>query len=93
MRVKELQLKAFGRALIPESPVENFGSQKILSQQVTHALYNALEGHAGDLTAHLFAQWKLFFGETAGADASAWLWELTEKELREIQASLEEVLE
>ena len=60
-----------GRALIPENLVEDFGSQNLLSRQVTRALYNALEGHAGDLTAHLFAQWKLFFGETAGADAAA----------------------
>ena len=60
-----------GRALIPENLVEDFGSQNDLSRRVTRALYNALEGHSGDLTAHLFEQWKLFFGETAGADAAA----------------------
>ncbi len=60
-----------GRALIPENLVEDFGSQNVLSHQVTRALYNALEGHADDLTAHLFEQWRLFFGETAGADAAA----------------------
>ncbi|GAB4533386.1 MAG: N-6 DNA methylase [Anaerolineales bacterium] len=68
-----------GRALIPENLVEDFGSQNVLSQQVTRALYDALAGHkdapsAGSgetLTARLFAQWKLFFGETAGADAAA----------------------
>ncbi len=60
-----------GRALISENLVEDFGSQNLLSHQVTRALYNALEGHSDDLTAHLFEQWKLFFGETAGADAAA----------------------
>jgi SAM-dependent methyltransferase len=59
-----------GRALIPENLVEDFGNQNLLSQQVTRALYNALEGHTNDLTARLFEQWKLFFGETAGADAA-----------------------
>lgn len=60
-----------GRALIPENLVEDFGSQNDLSRQATRALYHALEGHTGDLTARLFAQWKIFFGETAGADAAA----------------------
>ncbi len=60
-----------GRALIPENLVEDFGSQNLLSHQVTRALYNALEGHSGDLTTRLFEQWQLFFGETAGADAAA----------------------
>lgn len=60
-----------GRALIPENLVEDFGNQNDLSRQVTRALYNALEGHSDDLTARLFAQWKIFFGETAGADAAA----------------------
>ncbi len=60
-----------GRALIPENLVEDFGSQNLLSHQVTRALYNALDGHQDDLTARLFAQWRLFFGETAGASAAA----------------------
>ncbi|GAB4562679.1 MAG: N-6 DNA methylase [Anaerolineae bacterium] len=60
-----------GRALIPENLVEDFGNQNVLSHQVTRALYNALESHTGDLTARLFAQWQIFFGETAGADAAA----------------------
>ncbi len=60
-----------GRALIPENLVEDFGNQNILSHQVARALYDALDGHADDLTARLFEQWKLFFGETAGADAAA----------------------
>ncbi|HGX92571.1 MAG TPA: SAM-dependent DNA methyltransferase [Candidatus Tenderia sp.] len=60
-----------GRALIPENLVEDFGNQNVLSQQVTRALYNVLDGHTDDLTARLFEQWKLFFGETAGADAAA----------------------
>ncbi len=59
-----------GRALIPENLVEDFGNQNVLSQQVTRALYNALAGRTDDLTARLFEQWKLFFGETAGADAA-----------------------
>ena len=59
-----------GRALIPENLVEDFGHQNLLSQRATRALYNALEGHTDDLTARLFEQWKLFFGETAGADAA-----------------------
>ncbi|HEY79633.1 MAG TPA: N-6 DNA methylase, partial [Caldilineae bacterium] len=58
-------------ALIPENLVEDFGNQNLLSHQTTRALYNALEGHTDDLTARLFEQWKLFFGETAGADAAA----------------------
>jgi hypothetical protein len=60
-----------GRALIPENLVEDFGSQNYLSRQVTRALYNALATHSSGLTARLFQQWKLFFGETAGADAAA----------------------
>ncbi|GAB4577495.1 MAG: N-6 DNA methylase [Anaerolineales bacterium] len=60
-----------GRALIPENLVEDFGSQNIISHQVTRALYNSLENRTDDLTARLFAQWRLFFGETAGADAAA----------------------
>ena len=60
-----------GRALIPENLVEDFGNQNVLSQQVTSALYCALEQHPDGLTARLFEQWKLFFGETAGADAAA----------------------
>ena len=59
-----------GRALIPPNLVEDFGNQNLISQQATRALYNALEGHTDDLTARLFEQWKLFFGETAGADAA-----------------------
>ncbi|MCA9873382.1 MAG: N-6 DNA methylase [Anaerolineales bacterium] len=59
-----------GRALIPENLVEDFGSQNIMAHQVTRALYNALEGREDDLTAKLFAQWQLFFGETAGYDAA-----------------------
>ncbi len=60
-----------GRALIPENLVEDFGNQNILSQQVTGALYRALERHQDDLTARLFEQWKLFFGETAGYEAAS----------------------
>ncbi len=60
-----------GRALIPENLVEDFGNQNVLSQRVTRALYNALAGHTDDLTARLFEQWRLFFGETAGAEAAA----------------------
>jgi len=59
-----------GRALIPENLVEDFGSQNLLSHQATLALYNALANHSGDLTAHLFKQWKIFFGEAAGANAA-----------------------
>jgi len=60
-----------GRALIPENLVEDFGSQNLLSHQVTRALYNALSGHSDDLTARLFIQWQLFFGEVAGYEAAA----------------------
>jgi SAM-dependent methyltransferase len=60
-----------GRALIPENLVEDFGNQNPLSQEVTCALYHALSGHSNDLTARLFEQWKLFFGETAGYEAAA----------------------
>lgn len=60
-----------GRALIPENLVEDFGNQNLLSHQVTGALYRALERHENDLTARLFEQWKLFFGETAGYEAAA----------------------
>jgi SAM-dependent methyltransferase len=60
-----------GRALIPENLVEDFGNQNILSQQVTGALYRTLEQHPDGLTARLFEQWKLFFGETVGAEAAA----------------------
>ena len=59
-----------GRALIPENLVEDFGSQNDLSRQATRALYHALQGHTSDLTARLFVQWQIFFGETAGADAA-----------------------
>lgn len=59
-----------GRALIPENLVEDFGSQNNLSHRATLALYNALENHSGDLTARLFEQWKIFFGEAAGANAA-----------------------
>ncbi len=59
-----------GRALIPENLVEDFGSQNIYSQRVTRALYNALEGHTDELTARLFEQWRLFFGEVAGYEAA-----------------------
>ncbi|RME42197.1 MAG: SAM-dependent DNA methyltransferase, partial [Chloroflexi bacterium] len=59
-----------GRALIPENLVEDFGSQNLYSQQVTRALYNALEGHTDDLTARLYAQWQHFFGEVAGYEAA-----------------------
>jgi len=70
-----------GRALIPENLVEDFGSQNIYSQRVTRALYNALEGHTDDLTARLFEQWRLFFGEVAGyEEASGKI--RSEKELR-----------
>lgn len=62
---------ASGRALIPENLVEDFGSQNVISQQVTRALYNALAHHTDDLTSRLFAQWRLFFGETAGVEAAA----------------------
>ncbi|MBO9368290.1 MAG: N-6 DNA methylase [Chloroflexi bacterium] len=62
---------ASGRALIPENLVEDFGNQNVLSQQVTGALYRALEQHPNSLTARLFEQWQLFFGETAGAEAAA----------------------
>ncbi len=60
-----------GRALIPENLVEDFGNQNVLSHRVTGALYRALEGHQNDLTARLFEQWRLFFGETAGYEAAA----------------------
>ena len=60
-----------GRALIPENLVEDFGSQNNLSHRATLALYNALENHSGDLTARLFEQWRIFFGEAAGANAAA----------------------
>jgi len=59
-----------GRALIPENLVEDFGSQNLYSQRVVRALYNALEGHTDDLTARLFEQWRLFFGEVAGYEAA-----------------------
>lgn len=59
-----------GRALIPENLVEDFGSQNLLAHQATRALYNALEHHSDDLTARLYAQWQLFFGEVAGFEAS-----------------------
>jgi methylase of polypeptide subunit release factors len=38
---------------------------------VTAALYRALARHPDGLTARLFEQWRLFFGETAGAEAAA----------------------
>ncbi|MCL6613067.1 MAG: N-6 DNA methylase [Firmicutes bacterium] len=60
-----------GRALIPENLVEDFGSQNDYSRRVTRALYNALEGHMNNLTARLFEQWKLFFGEVAGYEAAS----------------------
>ncbi|MCX8139805.1 MAG: SAM-dependent methyltransferase [Gemmataceae bacterium] len=60
-----------GRALIPENLVEDFGNHNPLSQEVTRALYHALSDHADDLTARLFEQWQLFFGETAGYEAAA----------------------
>ncbi len=60
-----------GRALIPENLVEDFGNQNPLSQQVTGALYRALERHQDNLTACLFTQWRLFFGQTAGYEAAA----------------------
>lgn len=60
-----------GRALIPENLVDDFGHRNILAQDVTRALYNALSHHSDDLTAKLYAQWRLFFGETAGYDAAA----------------------
>jgi len=60
-----------GRALIPENLVEDFGSQNLYSQRITRALYNALEGHIDDLTARLFEQWKIFFGEVAGYEAAS----------------------
>lgn len=59
-----------GRALIPENLVEDFGGQNLLAHQATCALYNALEHHSDDLTARLYAQWQLFFGEVAGFEAS-----------------------
>jgi len=62
---------ASGRALVPENLVEDFGNQNILSRQVTGALYRALARHSDGLTARLFEQWQLFFGETAGAEAAA----------------------
>jgi SAM-dependent methyltransferase len=62
---------ASGRALIPQNLVEDFGNQNALSQQVTAALYRALAQHPDGLTARLFEQWRLFFGETAGAEAAA----------------------
>jgi SAM-dependent methyltransferase len=62
---------ASGRALIPQNLVEDFGNQNVLSQQVTAALYRALARHPDGLTARLFEQWRLFFGETAGAEAAA----------------------
>jgi SAM-dependent methyltransferase len=62
---------ASGRALIPQNLVEDFGNQNALSQQVTAALYRALARHPDGLTARLFEQWRLFFGETAGAEAAA----------------------
>ncbi len=70
-----------GRALIPENLVEDFGSQNVYSQRVTRALYNALEGHTDDLTARLFEQWRLFFGEVAGYEAAGGKIR-SEKELR-----------
>ncbi len=60
-----------GRALIPENLVEDFGNQNVLSHQVTSALYRALERHQNNLTARLYEQWHLFFGETAGYEAAA----------------------
>jgi SAM-dependent methyltransferase len=62
---------ASGRALIPQNLVEDFGNQNVLSQQVTAALYHALTQHPDGLTARLFEQWRLFFGETAGAEVAA----------------------
>ncbi|MCX8067945.1 MAG: N-6 DNA methylase, partial [Anaerolineae bacterium] len=62
---------AAGRALIPENLVEDFGNQSPLSREVTAALYRALERHPENLTACLFAQWRLFFGQTAGYEAAA----------------------
>jgi len=62
---------ASGRALIPQNLVEDFGNQNVLSQQVTAALYRALAQHPNGLTARLFEQWRLFFGETAGAEVAA----------------------
>ena len=62
---------ASGRALIPENLVDDFGSASPLARAVTHALYHALAGHTDDLTAKLYAQWQLFFGEVAGYDAAA----------------------
>jgi len=62
---------ASGRALVPENLVEDFGNRNALSQQVTGALYRALAQHSDGLTARLFEQWRLFFGETAGAEAAA----------------------
>jgi hypothetical protein len=62
-----------GRALIPENLVEDFGSQNSDTQEVTRALYNALAGYTDDstsLTARLYAQWRLFFGEVAGYEAA-----------------------
>ena len=61
---------ASGRALIPENLVEDFGSQNDLSRQVTGALYRALTERQDDLTARLFTQWQIFFGETAGFEAA-----------------------
>lgn len=62
---------AAGRALVPENLVEDFGNQNPLSREVTAALYRALERHPENLTACLFAQWRLFFGQTAGYEAAA----------------------
>ncbi len=59
-----------GRALIPENLVEDFGSQNIYSQRSIRALYQAMENHAEDLTARLYEQWRLFFGEVSGYEAS-----------------------
>ena len=61
---------ASGRALIPENLVEDFGSRNDLSRQVTGALYRALTERQDDLTARLFTQWQIFFGETAGFEAA-----------------------
>jgi len=60
-----------GRALIPENLVEDFGAQNPRSHAVTRALYRALEDHRDDLTAALFAQWKLFFSEVSGYEEAS----------------------
>lgn len=55
-----------GAAMVASNLIEDFGSDTLMAQRATRALYAALQNSKDPLVQALFEQWQIYFGEVTG---------------------------